>query len=83
MENPFFVVSAKFTAYNQKYFVEVIVKFSDEENGKTIAYLEHPKRKEDVKVFENLPGIIKKYILKQGKWRKCTTRELRLLNSQN
>jgi hypothetical protein len=84
MQTTFFVVSAKFSAHNQNFFVEVIVRYSEETDSNTaIAYLEHPKRKEDVKVFENFPTNVKEFILAQGKWKKCTVRELGILNSQN
>ncbi|NBU99359.1 MAG: hypothetical protein EBS19_14325 [Spirochaetia bacterium] len=84
MENPFYVVLAKFPGANkQKYVVEVIVKFYDDENCKTIGYLQHPERKEDVKVFENFSEIAKRFLLMEGKWRKCTKRELKMLNSKN
>jgi hypothetical protein len=90
METIFFVVSAKFTVQNQQtgkaknYFVEVIVKYSQETDSNTaIAYLENPKRREGVQIFENFPVQVKEYILQGGTWRKCTIQELNILESQN
>lgn len=85
------MVSAKFTVDNQKtskvknYFVEVIVRYSQETDSNTaIAYLEHPtKRKEDVKIFDNLPTPAKELILQGGTWRRCKMEELKILQSQN
>jgi hypothetical protein len=90
MEFNFFVVSAKFTVDNQKtskvrnYFVEVIVRHSQVTDTNTvIAYLEHPKRKEGVQIFDNLPIPVKEFILQGGKWRRCRMEELKILQSQN
>ena len=90
MEFTFFVVGAKFTVQNQKtgkaknYFVEVIIRYSPETDSNTaIAYLENPKRREGVQIFENFPTDVKEYILQGGKWRRCKMEELRILQSQN
>ena len=90
METTFFVVSAKFTVDNQKtgkaknYLIEVIVKYSQETDSNTaIAYLENPKKKEGVQIFENFPVQVKEYILQGGTWRRCRMEELKILQSQN
>lgn len=90
MEFTFFVVSAKFTVQNQdtskvkNYFVEVIIRYSPETDSNTaIAYLENPKKKEGVQIFENFPVQVKEYILQGGTWRRCTIQELKILESQN
>jgi hypothetical protein len=90
MEQIFFVVAAKFTVQNQdtskvkNYFVEVIIRYSPETDSNTaIAYLENPKRREGVQIFENFPVDVKEYILQGGTWRKCTIQELKILESQN
>ena len=90
MEQIFFVVAAKFTVQNQQtgkaknYLIEAIVRYSPERDSNTvIAYLENPKRKEGVQIFENFPTDVKEYILQGGKWRRCTIQELNILESQN
>lgn len=90
MQTIFFVVSAKFTVQNQQtgkaknYLVEVIVKYSQESDSNTvIAYLENPKRREGVQIFENFPVDVKEYILQGGTWRRCRMEELKILQSQN
>jgi len=90
MEQIFFVVSAGFTVQNQQtgkaknYLVEVIVKYSQKSDSNTvIAYLENPKRKEGVKIFENFPVDVKEFILQGGTWRRCRMEELKILQSQN
>ena len=84
------MVSAKFTVQNQQtgkaknYLVEVIVKYSQESDSNTvIAYLENPKRREGVQIFENFPVDVKEYILQGGTWRRCRMEELKILQSQN
>ena len=90
MEFTFFVVSAKFTVQNQdtskvkNYFVEVIIRYSPDTDTNTgIAYLENPKRKEAIEIFENFPTDVKEYILQGGTWRRCKMEELKILQSQN
>ena len=90
METTFFVVSAKFTVQNQdtgkakNYFVEVIIRYCPKTDTNCgIGYLETPKRREGIQVFENFPTDVKQYILQGGTWRKCKIEELKILQSQN